>query len=333
MNELIVVAKIAECQRLEALVLDSVSSPITRRVYNMALDEFIAWYRLGPRPGFTKATVSAWRVSLEARGLGSSSIIIRMSAIRKLAVEAADNWLIAPELAAGIARVKSAKSIGIRVGNWLTLRPTPAPLLKPTVSEAVERFLGSYGEIDRNGRFRGDVEQSTYRKYEGSLRGLKSLCDQHHISLLVEVGDVLEDFRPSRNIGSVTWKVERQTLVTFFGYCVKRGWITTNPAKELKTPRNLKPNEVVPYTLQEESQILAACDRIGGGKYNRSGARYEQLRARAMVMLHRHTALRILTWLHLGKMRSRGTKTIGRGASGCAHKKAGSLFTSRFRTP
>ena len=32
---------------------------------------------------------------------------------------------------------------------------------------------------------------------------------------------------------------------------------------------------------------------IGGGKYNRSGAHYEQLRARAMVMLLRHTALRI----------------------------------------
>jgi site-specific recombinase XerD len=74
------------------------------------------------RPGFTKATVSAWRVSLEARKLGSSSIIIRMSAIRKLAAEAADNGLLAPELAAGIARVRSAKSVGIRVGNWLSVR-------------------------------------------------------------------------------------------------------------------------------------------------------------------------------------------------------------------
>jgi hypothetical protein len=41
----------------------------------MALDEFIGWYKLEPRPGFSKATVSAWRVSLEARGLGSSSIV------------------------------------------------------------------------------------------------------------------------------------------------------------------------------------------------------------------------------------------------------------------
>ena len=41
----------------------------------MALDEFFSWYAQEPRPGVTKATVSAWRVSLEERGLGSSSII------------------------------------------------------------------------------------------------------------------------------------------------------------------------------------------------------------------------------------------------------------------
>jgi hypothetical protein len=90
MNDLVVVTKTAEWQRLKMLVLDSVSSPITRRVYNMALEEFFEWYSLELRPGFTKATVSAWRVSLEARGLGSSSIIIRMSAIRKLALSSLD---------------------------------------------------------------------------------------------------------------------------------------------------------------------------------------------------------------------------------------------------
>ena len=109
----------------------SVSSPITKRVYNVALDEFLAWFQQAPRTGFTKATVSVWRVSLEARGLGSSSIIIRMSAIRKLAAEAADNGLLAPELAAGIARVKSAKTQGIRTGNWLSLRQAQALLSAP----------------------------------------------------------------------------------------------------------------------------------------------------------------------------------------------------------
>jgi site-specific recombinase XerC len=119
MNELTVVRRTAEWQRLKPLVLDSVSSPITKRVYNMALDEFFRWYDQEPRGGFTKATLSAWRVSLEERKLGSSSIIVRMSAIRKLAAEAMDNGLLAPDLAAGIQRVKSAKSIGVRMGNWL----------------------------------------------------------------------------------------------------------------------------------------------------------------------------------------------------------------------
>src|SRR6202022_3336298 len=134
MNELILVERPDKWQMLKALVLDSVLSPITRRVYNMALDEFICWYKLAPRPGFTKATVSAWRASLEARSLGSSSIIIKMSAIRKLAVEATDNGLLAPELAAGIIRVKSVKSIGIRVGNWLSLRQAQTLLSAPDIA-------------------------------------------------------------------------------------------------------------------------------------------------------------------------------------------------------
>ena len=131
MDDLIAIQKIAGWEKLKTLVLDSVSSPITKRVYNMALNEFLAWFQQAPRPGFIKATVSAWRVSLEDRRLGSSSIIIRMSAIHKLAAEAADNGLLAPELAAGISRVKSAKTQGIRTGNWLSLRQAQGLLSAP----------------------------------------------------------------------------------------------------------------------------------------------------------------------------------------------------------
>jgi hypothetical protein len=49
-----------------------------------------------------------------------------MSAIRKLAAEAADNGLLAPELAQGISRVKSVKSTEIRVGNWLSQKQAQA---------------------------------------------------------------------------------------------------------------------------------------------------------------------------------------------------------------
>src|ERR1700676_3604380 len=102
MNDLVVLEKIAQWEKLKTLVLDSVSSPITKRVYNMALNEFMAWFQQAPRPGFTKATVSAWRVSLEERRLGSSSIIIRMSAIRQLAAEAAEHARVAPGVEGGL---------------------------------------------------------------------------------------------------------------------------------------------------------------------------------------------------------------------------------------
>ena len=134
MTDLIVVPQPTQWHKLKALVLDSVSSPITKRVYNLGLDEFFAWYGQEPRPGFTKATVSAWRVALEARGLGAVSINVRITAVRKLAVEASDNGLLAPELAAGICRVKSVKSTGVRVGNWLSLRQAQALLSGPDIA-------------------------------------------------------------------------------------------------------------------------------------------------------------------------------------------------------
>lgn len=42
-RHLIAIQKIAGWEKLKTLVLDSVSSPITNRVYNMALDEFLNW--------------------------------------------------------------------------------------------------------------------------------------------------------------------------------------------------------------------------------------------------------------------------------------------------
>jgi hypothetical protein len=81
MNELVVADRASQWHNLKALVLDSVSSPITRRVYNLGLDEFIAWYGQEPRPtGFTKATVTAWRVALEESG--ARLTLVRYPALR-----------------------------------------------------------------------------------------------------------------------------------------------------------------------------------------------------------------------------------------------------------
>src|SRR5262249_7537909 len=72
--------------------------------------------------------------ALEARGLGAVSINVRITAVRKLAVEAADNGLLAPEVANGITRVKGVRSKGVRLGNWLTVKQAQTLLNSPNVS-------------------------------------------------------------------------------------------------------------------------------------------------------------------------------------------------------
>jgi integrase/recombinase XerD len=119
-------------QRIKSLVLDSVTSPHSKRAYEQALDAFERWCAASGVTTFTKATVQAWRAALETAGLAASSINVRLSAVKKLAMEAADNGLVAAEVAAAIARVKGAKRHGVRAGNWLTLDQTETLLELPS---------------------------------------------------------------------------------------------------------------------------------------------------------------------------------------------------------
>jgi hypothetical protein len=68
---------------------------------------------------------------------------VRLAAVRHLAYEAADTGLLSPELAAGIARVKGAKRLAVRVGNCLTVEQGKAHL-QGSCSETLR------GKRDRN---------------------------------------------------------------------------------------------------------------------------------------------------------------------------------------
>ncbi|MCI0644957.1 MAG: tyrosine-type recombinase/integrase [Chloroflexi bacterium] len=121
-------------ERIVNLVADSVTSANSRRAYGRALNDFLAWYDGQGRPGLSKATVNAYKSYLLAQGLSPASVNQAMSAIRKLATEAADNGLLAPELAAGIARAQGVKAAGVRAGNWLSRHEAQALLNTPDVS-------------------------------------------------------------------------------------------------------------------------------------------------------------------------------------------------------
>ena len=108
---------------LLALVLDGLTSPHSRRAYGKALRDFFAWmrtlYTQSGAPLFSKALVQQYRAALLEQGLSSSTINLRLSAIRKLARELADNGRLDPAIAAAIERAKGVERRGVRVGNWL----------------------------------------------------------------------------------------------------------------------------------------------------------------------------------------------------------------------
>jgi integrase len=79
--------------------------------------------------------VLRYRLELESRRLAPATINLRLAAVRRLAFEAADTGLLSPELAAGIARVKGAKRIGVRLGNWLTVDQSRNLLAAPDVQK------------------------------------------------------------------------------------------------------------------------------------------------------------------------------------------------------
>lgn len=106
-------------------VLNTLGSPASKRAYEFGIDDFVDWYCSEPRLAFSRTVVLRYRLDLEARRLAPATINLRLAEVRRLAYEAADTGLLSPDLAAGIRRVKGAKRIGVRLGNWLNSRAGP----------------------------------------------------------------------------------------------------------------------------------------------------------------------------------------------------------------
>jgi hypothetical protein len=107
---------IPDLEHSKTAVIRSLGSPDSRRGYQHAIDEFVAWYCSEPRLAFNKTVVLRYRFHLEERGLAPGTINVRMAAVRRLAFEAADSGLLSPELAAGIHRVRGVRKTGISFG-------------------------------------------------------------------------------------------------------------------------------------------------------------------------------------------------------------------------
>jgi site-specific recombinase XerD len=111
------------------LVTNSLTSEHSKRAYSKALTDFLAWQQANHKQ-FVKATIQEYRQTLTG---SPASINLKMSAIRKLATEAADNGILDQAIANGVSRVHGVKSQGVRSGNWLTKSQAQRLLTAPNI--------------------------------------------------------------------------------------------------------------------------------------------------------------------------------------------------------
>jgi integrase len=128
------ILRLPDLEQSKNAVLHSLAAASSQESYGYAIDEFIGWYCSEPRLAFNRTVVLRYRLFLEQKNLAPSTINVRLAAVRRLAYEASDTGLLSPELAAGIRRVKGAKRLGFRVGNWLTVDQSRALLGEPSNS-------------------------------------------------------------------------------------------------------------------------------------------------------------------------------------------------------
>ena len=121
-----IVLKLPDLDHAKFAVLNSLSSPHSRRNYKFAMEQFITWFCSEPRLALNRTVVLRFRLHLESLGLAAGTVNQRLAAVRRLAYEAADSGLLSPELAAGIRRVKGCEAVGIPSGELVEERSSQA---------------------------------------------------------------------------------------------------------------------------------------------------------------------------------------------------------------
>ena len=101
--------------QLRRMVLDSVTSPHSRRNYAKALDLLFAF--AAGRP-LTRALLLEYRNSMD--NLAPSTVNVRLAAVRKMVTEAKRNGMLSSEEASNLTDVPNIRQKGTRLGNWLT---------------------------------------------------------------------------------------------------------------------------------------------------------------------------------------------------------------------
>jgi integrase len=155
--------------------------------------------------------------------------------------------------------------------NWDRARRRMAELEDElTGAESVSRFLRRPKRSWRRAASRG----RTGRKYNRIMNRLKAFAAAHGLTMVDQITlEHLDHYRGARELSPLSWSKELQLLRTFFGFCMKRKWCEDNPANDMDMPPDPKPKPREPYTLEEVTRIIAACQTYGKAPYVKAESR------------------------------------------------------------
>jgi integrase/recombinase XerD len=168
----------------------------------------------------------------------------------------------------------------------------------------------AWDEFEHDAKARG-LREPTLNKYKYLRNDMQRFADVEGLRFVSEFN--LEQLRkwraawPNRNLSALK---KLELVRCFLRFAHDTGWIAENPARKLKSPK-ITPQPTMPFTREEMVKILAALDDYSGGRNRR--------RMRALVLLLRHSGLRIHDAVTLLKERIDGDKLF--------------LYTSKTGTP
>jgi site-specific recombinase XerD len=122
---------------LVRVVLNSLPSPRSKRVYNMAIRDFLQYWQSNEKPVMDKLFLQTYIAFMQDQGVGEASINLRLAAIRKLTREASELQIWPDTVAAAFASVKNIPQRGKRTGNWLSLEQAQQLINAPDISTKV----------------------------------------------------------------------------------------------------------------------------------------------------------------------------------------------------
>jgi hypothetical protein len=76
-----IVLRLPDLDHAKSFVLNSLSSPRSRRNYKFAMEQFITWYCSEPRLALNRTVVLRFRLHLESLGLAAGTINQRLAAV------------------------------------------------------------------------------------------------------------------------------------------------------------------------------------------------------------------------------------------------------------